>query len=547
MRSFFPIKTRTCIFVLLSMVTILACSDELDVVPKEQITDQQLWSETSNADLFLNDIYLSIPTIFPWDPTENFSDNSITGQNGNTSLVLYAQSNYTPDNAPNQWDRYTAIRKCNVFLENVTASDLDEDWKRLRTAEARFLRAYFYSLLWTYHGGVPIITEVLNQEEQGDEIFRARSTSQETFEFMTNELAAIEADLPDVPEAPGRVTRGAALALKGWIELYNASPLKNPGNDSDRWQLAADTYQKIIDSGVYDLFPDYGTLFFEENANNEEVIFTFQHLGGTFLGNTKDGVVGPRFVNGSLTAFAHLTPTQDLVDEYAMANGLPITDPMSGYDPQKPYENREKRFYESVVYDGSMWKGAEMIMKLGVESANSIDVSNSGISTRTGYYLKKAIDPRYAIAFDNQNDADWIIFRFAEVLLGYAEAQNEASGPDASVYEAINRVRERAELPGLPPGLSQDEMREAIYRERRVELAFEEKRFYDLLRLRLAEVNLNGPLHAMVIRQVDGEWVYSVEPAAGGMRIFDPNKNYLLPIPQYAMDLNPELEQNPNY
>lgn len=161
---------------------------------------------------------------------------------------------------------------------------------------------------------------------------------------------------------------------------------------------------------MYDLFPDYGTLFFEENANNEEVIFTFQHLGGTFLGNTKDGVIGPRFVNGSLTAFAHITPTQDIVDEYAMANGLPITDPASGYDAQKPYENREKRFYESVVYDGSMWKGAEMIMKLGVESANSIDISNSGNSTRTGYYLKKAIDPKYAIAFNNQNDADWIIF-----------------------------------------------------------------------------------------------------------------------------------------
>ncbi len=547
MKSFFPMNTRNFVLVLLLAGMMIACNDVLDVVPKEQISNEQVWAETANADLFLNDVYLAVPTLFPWDPIENFSDNSITGQNGNTSLVLYAQSNYTPSNAPNQWNRYSAIRKCNVFIENVSASSLDEDWKKLRLAEARFLRAYFYSLLWTYHGGVPIVTEVLNQNEQGDEIFRARNTSQETFEFMANELSAIETDLPDLPEAPGRVTKGAALALKGWVELFNAGPLKNPGNDSDRWQLAADTYEKIIDSEVYDLFPDYGTLFFEENANNVEVIFAFQHLGGTFLGNTKDGVIGPRFINGSLTAFAHITPTQDIVDEYAMANGLPITDPLSGYDPQRPYENREKRFYESVVYDGTIWKGAEMIMKLGVESANSIDISNSGNSTRTGYYLKKAIDPRYAVAFNNQNDADWIIFRFAEVLLGYAEAQNEATGPDALVYEAINRIRERSELPNLPTGLSQDEMREAIYRERRVELAFEEKRFYDLLRLKLAEEKLNGPLHAMVIRQTNGEWVYSVEPAAGGMRSFDPNKNYLLPIPQYAMDLNSELEQNPNY
>lgn len=204
MKSFLPAKTRTFIFILFSTVLVIACSDELDVVPKEQITDEQLWSTTSNADLFLNDIYLSIPTLFPWDPTENFSDNSITGQNGNASLVLYAQSNYTPNNAPNQWDRYTAIRKCNVFLENITASDLDENWKKLRLAEVRFLRAYFYSLLWTYHGGVPIITEPLNQKEQGDAIFRARSTSQETFEFIANELAAVEVDLPDIPEAPGQ-------------------------------------------------------------------------------------------------------------------------------------------------------------------------------------------------------------------------------------------------------------------------------------------------------------------------------------------------------
>ncbi len=547
MKNYVFIKSNIFRYTFVILVTMVSCSDDLDVVPKEQIADVQLWSDEGNADLFLNNIYGSVPSMDPNDPIENFSDNSITGQNGKYSLELYAQSNYTPSNAPNQWVRYTAIRKCNVFIENVNASNLDEEWKSLRLAEARYLRAYFYSLLWTYHGGVPIITDVLNQNEQGDEIFRARNTSQETFEFMTNELATIDADLPNIPEAPGRASRGAALTLKGWIELFNAGPLKNPGNDNTRWQQAADTYKKIIDSGTYELFPDYSTLFFEENQNNVEVIWAFQHLGGPSLGNTKDGNIGPRFVNGSLTAFAHITPTQDIVDDYVMANGLPITDPLSGYDPQKPFENREERFYESIVYDGTVWKGGEMIMKLGTESANAIDISNSGSSTRTGYYLKKTIDPRYAIAFNNQNSADWIIFRFAEVLLGYAEAQNEATGPNESVYEAINRVRERSELPNLPEGLSQGEMREAIYRERRIELAFEEKRFYDLLRLKQAETNLNGPLHAMVIRQIDGEWVYNVEPAAGGMRSFDPDKNYVLPIPQYAIDLNPKLEQNPNY
>ena len=131
--------------------------------------------------------------------------------------------------------------------------------------------------------------------------------------------------------------------------------------------------------------------------------------------------------------------------------------------------------------------------------------------------------------------------------MSYAEAQNETVGPDQSVYAAVNLVRERSELPPLTDGLDKDEMRKAIHRERRVELAFEEKRWYDLIRLRLAEKNLNGTLHAMVIEQEGGEWVYNVVPAPGGRRSFDPAKNYFLPIPQAAIDRNPQLTQNPNY
>jgi hypothetical protein len=194
-----------------------------------------------------------------------------------------------------------------------------------------------------------------------------------------------------------------------------------------------------------------------------------------------------------------------------MANGLPITDPASGYDPQKPYENREKRFYQSIVYDGSTWLGDVMIMKQGVGSLNATDLNNSSISTRTGYYIRKGINPKYATASNNLNSANWIIFRYAEVLLSYAEARNEATGPDQSVYDAINAIRRRSELPDLTPGMDQSQLRTAIRRERRV------------------------------------EWVYTVVPAGGGNRAFFPNKNYFLPIPQSAMDKNTKLVQNPNY
>lgn len=543
-KQLFKISLNTIIILSVSF-SFTSCKKFLEVVPTNQVSDLTLWATQDNADLFLNNIYASVPTLETGDPWENFSDNSLNGQAGRVSTNVYGPGIYTPANTPNKWGQYTNIRKCNLFIERVTASSLPEDWKKVRLAEARFLRAYFYSILWTYHGGVPLITDVLNINEQGDAVFRARNTSEETASFIISECGAIEADLP-VTAQSGRVTKGAALTLKGYAELFNASPLKNPSNDLARWEQAATTYKKVIDLNKYSLFPDYTTLFYEESNNNVEVIFSRQHLGGTSLANYI-GQIGPRFVNGSLTGWGHVDPTQDLVDEYAMANGLPITDPGSGYNPQKPYVNREKRFYESIIYDESIWLGATMIMKQGVGSLNATDLNNSSISTRTGYYVIKGVNPKYAGAQDNGNSANWIIFRYAEVLLSYAEARNEATGPDQSVYDAVNEVRNRSDLPDLPAGLNQADMRKAIARERRVELAFEEKRLPDLLRLKLAETKLNGTVHAIKIDIVSGNTVYTVVPAGGGAKVFDPAKNYVLPIPQSAIDKNPNLEQNPNY
>jgi len=543
-KQFVKISFSTIIIFSISF-SITSCKKFLEVVPKQQVSDITLWATKDNADLFLNNIYASVPTLDVGDPWENFSDNSLNGQAGRVSTNVYGPGIYTPANTPNRWGQYTNIRKCNLFIDRVTASDLPEDWKKVRLAEARFLRAYFYSILWTYHGGVPIITDVLNINEQGDAVFRARNTSEETANFIISECGAIEEDLP-VNAQSGRATRGAALALKGYTELFNAGPLKNPSNDLSRWEQAATTYKKVIDLNKYSLFPDYTTLFYEDNNNNAEVIFSRQHLGGTSLANYI-GQIGPRFVNGSLTGWGHVDPTQDLVDEYAMANGLPITDPASGYNAQNPYANREKRFYQSIIYDESVWLGATMVMKQGVGSLNATDLNNSSISTRTGYYVIKGVNPKYAGAQDNGNSANWIIYRYAEILLGYAEARNEATGPDQSVYDAVNAVRNRSDLPDLPAGLNQADMRKAIARERRVELAFEEKRLPDLLRLRLAETKLNGTVHAIKIDVVGGNTVYTVVPAGGGAKVFDPAKNYVLPIPQSAIDKNPNLEQNPNY
>lgn len=521
----------------------IGCRDHLDVVPKDQISDATLWTDINNADLFLNNIYGSInaPSDIA-DSWENFSDNAINGVAGRYSQTVFAQGNYTPDNAPSLWGNYGSIRKANLFIEKVIESDLPEDWKRLRLAEARYLRAYFYSQLFTYYGRVPIIKKTLNIREQGDDVFYSRSSIEETFNFLVDELTEISDDLLLNPEK-GRASKGASLALKGWCQLFAASPLINTTNSLQQWADAAATYKEIIDLEAYELFEDYSTLFLEDNNNNVEVIFDRPF----YRNNGRTSVQGPSFVGSEIRGYGTSNPTQELVNEYLMGNGLSISDPNSGYNPEAPYKDREQRFYSDIIYDGSEWLGVEMVMKQGVGSRNATDLGNLTEATNTGYYWRKMMDPKYANVGNNQNSAHFIIFRYAEVLLGYAEAKNEASGPDRSVYDAVNEVRRRVGLPDLVEGLSQSQMRQAIHRERRVEFALEEKRWLDLIRLKLAEEKLNGSLHAVVIKEENGKWTYSYVPAAGGLRVFHAEKNYWFPIPQSAIDRNTKLDQDEEY
>ena len=526
------------------MTAVPACSDYLDLSPTNRVTDEIAWTNSNNADMFLTNIYAGLPRAYNTaDPVDNFSDDAIAGPVNQYSRTTFALSNYNSSNAPNYWtSNYANIRKCNLFLEKAGTSALDDEWKRVRIAEARFLRAYFYHILWMHYGGIPVITEVLNQSEQGDAIYRERNTATETFEFITGELAAIAPDLPLKPEA-GRASWGAALTLKGWCELYEASALNNSGNDLAKWQKAAETNKQVIESGLYSLFPEYQAMFYEENNNNVEEIFSRQYLGGTSLGGSREGLTAPFNVGGESKSWGGVRPTHNLVQEFFMANGLPITDPGSGYDPNDPYKNREKRFYYTVTYDGAEWLGNTMIYRVGSGSLNEFDRGSP-----TGYDLIKGMNPMYATHGDQMlNSASQKYFRYAEVLLNYAEAQNEASGPDQSIYDAINLIRERVDLPPLKNGLSQEEMRKAIHQERRVELAFEQKRLLDLLRWKTAEVVLNQNLLGMKIEDITSGKVATVVPVAGGERRFFPEKNYLFPIPQSAVDKNPRLTQNPNY
>jgi hypothetical protein len=405
---------------------------------------------------------------------DNYSDNSVSGNlAGIPSYEVFTQGAYGPS-IPifnNYWrDMYANIRKCNLLIENVSASDFAEASRKSLIAQGKFLRAYYYKCLIDLYGGVPIITKVLDKAKDGDDIFYPRNTYEECVSFIQKECEEAAADLPlkVTGKDVGRATKGAAWALKGELELYAA-----------KWEDAAATNLKIMQSGAgYDLFPDYGSLFFEQNENNEEVIFDIQYAA-EIKGTIVEKYWNPAQVSDG-TGWQAVNPTQDLIDDYEFLDGK--TEEESGmFDPGHPYDNRDKRFYASITYDGALWKGGTIYTRLGIPN-NKNQFGLTG-ATRTGYYLRKKVNP--AIVPGVSSGQNSIVWRYAEILLNYAEAQNEVlTVPDQSIYDAINKLRQRGGLPDLPTGLTKDQMRERIRHERRIELAFEGKRFFDICRWR---------------------------------------------------------------
>lgn len=552
-----------------SLALLSACEDWLEIEPKDRFGDTTVWGSEENADMFLNDIYNQLPHLN--NETQNldqYSDNSYVGAEWmNARTTIYTGALSPTSWIPGPWDmwkwgrqnnddakgQYERIRSCNLFITKVTESDFSAEYKKERLAEVRFLRAWFYHYLWMAYGGVPIITEVLDNNVSTD-IFYPRETAQKTFEFIDKELDEIKDDL--LPRRSGsdlgRASKGAILTLKGWVELFHASELRNPGKDKKRWEAAAATLKDVIDLQVYHLQPTILDLWTEATNNNDEVIFDFQMSKQN--GGRREGLFGPVFVKGVQSSWGNMQPTQELVDDYCMANGLPITDPASGYNKNNPYKNREKRFYQSILYDGSMWQGEEIITRVGVGSPNEIDTSSDSDVTNTGYYTRKTIDESVNGADNLQMSngmANYIFFRYADVLLMYAEASLEA-GDKPTAIEYLDMVRTRGDnMPSIgdtyPQGITENQLREIIRRDRRIELAFEDKRWWDILRWKICDGEngvMNKPIGGMKIEDTNGDGVWEYNYHEVGKRTFLP-RMYYQPIPQYVIDKNPVIrEQN---
>ncbi|HEY9259554.1 RagB/SusD family nutrient uptake outer membrane protein [Chitinophaga sp.] len=534
--------------------------DYLNITPTDRVLGSAVLADSSLFENYVINRYLSIKMQdkegegtnpgfgrgFEYALWSSISDESMYNNDDNTWVIQ--QGHVAPENtgiAGTIWGRsYRGIRECNYAINNIDSVDMSVALHKRLLAELRFIRAYRYHDLIRNYGGVVMMgnKEYSLNDDLTDPALFQRATLQESMDYAIAELTAAAADLPvsnDGTWQSGRATQGAALALKARLLLYAASPLYKVGT----WQAAATAAKVVMDLSRYSLTDDYSQLFLK--ADNSEIIFARQYAVGARhvcleISNGANGYGG----------WAGNTPLQNMVDAYEMNNGKLITDATSGYDPQHPYANRDARFYATILYNGAPYRGST-VQTFSPGGKDGKDGPSNWNATKTGYYLRKFMDDKNPI--DNPWDIaglqPWIYLRYAEVLLNYAEAQNEAVGPDATVYDAVNKIRQRASVkqPLLTPGLSQADMRTAIQRERQVELAYEEHRFYDVRRWKIANVTENVPAYGIdVAVSAPGVYTYTRKVALSG-RLFS-DKNYWLPIPRAdILASNKKLEQNPGY
>jgi hypothetical protein len=272
---------------------------------------------------------------------------------------------------------------------------------------------------------------------------------------------------------------------------------------------------------------------------NKEVIFASTAAAQNIVESNNAPV-------GFTGALGRTNPTQNLVDAFEMANGKPITDPTSGYNPANPYANRDPRLALFIITNGSTFKTGTLSRAVETFEGGLDNLPTNVNSTKTGYYMRKFLSEAatYNITGAAQRRKPWVFFRYPEVLLDYAEALNEAAGPSAEVYNAVDLIRVRGGLATLPIGLSQVQMRDRIRNERRVELCFEEHRFFDVRRWKIAEDVFNQPIQGMKITKTGTTLTYT--PFVVETRVFKA-ANYYYPISQTEINKAPALEQNPGY
>ena len=548
-------------------VTVSCSKDFLDRAPGDNLTEEEMFSKIETAEQYLDNAYIYLPD-YQYNTEDlqgRYKLGDATDEGGFQQGSGYPASpfdinlgNWNPNRMPmarNWKDYYECIRRCNMFIkdydlipEDMSAGGKSNRKERL-LGEAYGLRGYFYFLLFKQWGGVPIITKVLDPGNVESIKGITRATAEETLQQVLDDMDMAIQYLPAKHEDAnfGRFTSLVATVVKSQVKLYWASKYWNRENDSERWDEAAEACREALkmalDNG-HTLALKYSDLF-NKTGIESEVIWTknSEHYECYWW----DFYAMPL----GYGAFNVDGPIQEMVDDFEMKvsgqvpvlgydeNNNQIINPLAtDYDPAHPWDGREDRFYSVILYNGAELQGRNIDI-----SETGKDNINIGSIIRTNYFNNKYLDQNHNLT----TNVTWTYRRFAimrtgELYLNYAEALNEVEGATARVTELVNTIRRRANVNELPNGLTKEEMRERIRHERRIELCYENHRFWDVRRWMIAEDVDNKTVHRVMVA-ADGTITYPVFQH----RTFDPSKHYLFPIPQSEIDKNRLLEQNPGW
>lgn len=558
----------------------LACQNPLDVTPDGKITLGDVFSDEVRTEAFLNTVYSYIPWYYTgyneWSFLAGATDEAQDAEVGNNPGIVsnWITGSLTPSYNPLAYGHHSnvdyyptfwsGIGYANIFLANIDGAAVTSNTIRSRLkAEALLLRSFYYLELIKQFGPMPIA------EKPFDNAFNyvglVRPAFQECTDFIVkscNEVIA-NPDLPlriTQPTENIRFSKAVAYAIRSQVLLYNASPLWNPGNDTDKWQAAAAAAREALEAltagGQYALAPDYGDYFLNRadyNTSPRDRETIYERLSAFPF-----SVMSIPSKPGTWKLGA--CPTQELVDSYDMQETgepailgyedeehlKPVVNRASGYDENNPYEGRDPRFYATVWHNGALYDniaGSIHTLETYVGGADQLLKSPPNrTNTHTGYYLRKFVDP--ALQAGQDQTPSWKKYRLGEIYLNLAEAENEAAGPTEIAYNAINAIRRRAGMPDIPAGLSREEFRERARRERRVELVWEEHRFWDVRRWKILDKTDKLVTGMEIIKKGEGEFVYSrfVTERRNAWQ----DKYRIFPIPITDASIIPDFTENQN-
>lgn len=524
--------------------TLLGCNDDLlDKYPVNSLSPSIYWQSVADAESAVNALYLSLPDMTQIN-MEKQTDLALRPSSAGNDLIT-GKVTETFQTFQDWWSRYfNGVASANRVIEGLDlippANITPEKLSRLK-AEARFIRVVSYTFLVNYFGDVPLITKSLQVTEASSV---KRTPKQEVMNFIESELSEISNILPASYLKPdiGRITKGAVLAWKARFMLW-----------TKQYQKAADAAKAVMDLNVYSLHPDYASLF-KKGAEyaNKEVILEYIYSGI----RTHDffSQVAPTTIVAGKSTTLVTNITRALVDAYETVNGLaPANDPV--WNIEDPYKNRDPRLYATVwlptyktgSYADMLWGQTKLLeCRPGSKTKDEVFLSSTG--DVTGFYIKKYTVPE-DVAAPTLSSQNFVILRYADVLLMYAEAKIELGQIDATVIQAINSIRQRpgVNLPTLQAKgvnvTSQSEMRSAVRQERLVELAMEGWRFYDIRRWDIASEIMKDskPVPGMYYSDIKTNERKEILVSFCLWNFPKKNSDYTFPVPWKESNMNPNL------